>query len=170
LNKSSNSTEGGDLITAGEYEDFELTLEWKIAKCGNSGILFNVKEADNFNSVWETGPEMQVLDNTCHPDARIEKHRAGDLYDLMESKFVATNGAGEWNRARLIANKGHYEFWLNGYRVVEFEMQTKAWDELVSKSKFKSMPDFGKASKGHLALQDHGDQVWYRNIKIREIK
>jgi cytochrome c len=113
---------------------------------------------------------MQVLDNICHPDGRIEKHRAGDLYDLIESRFVAVNPAGEWNQARLIANKGKYEFWLNGYKVVDFEMHNDAWKELIAKSKFKDMPDFGKAKKGRIALQDHGDQVWYRNIKIRELK
>ncbi len=171
LNKPANAPnnlEGGDLVTAAEYENYELSLEWKIEKCGNSGVIFNV--TDEKNSVWETGPEMQVLDNTCHPDARIEKHRAGDLYDLIESQFVAVNPAGEWNSARLISNKGNYEFWLNGYRVVSFEMHTPEWDELVSKSKFKDMPAFGKAKKGRIALQDHGNQVWYRNIKIKELK
>jgi cytochrome c len=171
LNKPANAPndlEGGDLVTVDEYENFELSLDWKIEKCGNSGIIFNV--TDEKNNVWETGPEMQVLDNTCHPDARIEKHRAGDLYDLIESQFVAVNPAGEWNSVRLISNKGKYEFWLNGYRVVSFEMHTSEWDELVSKSKFKDMPAFGKAKKGHIALQDHGNQVWFRNIKIRELK
>jgi cytochrome c len=163
-----NNLEGGDLITTEEYENFELTLEWRIEKCGNSGIFFNVNETGN--AVWESAPEMQVLDNLCHPDARIEKHRAGDLYDLIESEFVAVNPAGEWNRVRLVADKGKYEFWLNGYRVVSFEMHTKEWDEMVSKSKFKDMAGFGKGTKGHLALQDHGNQVWFRNIKIREVK
>jgi cytochrome c len=161
---------GGDLITKDEFENYELSLEWKIQKCGNSGVIFNVVESDKYDYVWQTGPEMQVLDNICHPDGRIEKHRAGDLYDLIETKFVAVNPAGEWNLAKIVSNKGKYEFWLNGYKLVEFEMHTDEWNKLVASSKFKDMPDFGKASKGHLALQDHGDQVWYRNIKIRDLK
>ncbi|RAV98138.1 family 16 glycoside hydrolase [Pseudochryseolinea flava] len=165
-----NNLEGGDIITVDEYENYELALEWKIEKCGNSGIIFNVVEANEYNAVWQTGPEMQILDNLCHPDARIEKHRAGDLYDLIESNFVAVNPVGEWNRIRLIANRGKYEFWLNGHRVVSFEMNTQAWNDLVSKSKFKDMPGFGKSRKGHIALQDHGNQVWFRNVKIKVIK
>jgi cytochrome c len=161
---------GGDIVTADEYENYEFSIDWKIAKCGNSGVIFNVVEDAKYDYVWQTGPEMQVLDNTCHPDARIEKHRAGDLYDLIESKFVAVNPAGEWNSARIISNKGKYEFWLNGYKVVEFTMHDAQWDDMVKKSKFKDMPDFGKANKGRIALQDHGDQVSFRNIKIREIK
>ncbi|HEY0655420.1 MAG TPA: family 16 glycoside hydrolase [Chryseosolibacter sp.] len=161
---------GGDIVTADEYENYEFSIEWKVAKCGNSGIIFNAVEDPKYDYVWQTGPEMQVLDNTCHPDARIEKHRAGDLYDLIESKFVAVNPAGEWNQARIISNKGKYEFWLNGYKIVEFTMHDSQWDEMVKKSKFKDMPDFGKATKGRIALQDHGDQVSFRNIKIREIK
>ncbi|HYC85467.1 MAG TPA: DUF1080 domain-containing protein, partial [Chryseosolibacter sp.] len=106
----------------------------------------------------------------CHPDGRIEKHRAGDLYDLIATRFVAVNPAGEWNQARIIANKGKYEFWLNGYQLVSFDMTSENWKELVKNSKFVDMPDFGKSTKGRIALQDHGDQVWYRNIKIRELK
>ena len=170
-NKKNWQTEGGgDLITNDEYENYELSLEWKIQKCGNSGVIFNVVESDKYDYVWQTGPEMQVLDNICHPDGRIEKHRAGDLYDLIETKFVAVNPAGEWNLAKIVSNKGKYEFWLNGYKLVEFEMHTDEWNKLVAGSKFKDMPDFGKAAKGHIALQDHGDQVWYRSIKIRELK
>jgi cytochrome c len=161
---------GGDIVTNEEFEDYELSLEWKIQKCGNSGIIFNVIEDAKYDYVWQTGPELQVLDNTCHPDGRIEKHRAGDLYDLIQTKFVAANPAGEWNQARLVSNQGKYELWLNGYKLVEFQMHTDEWNKLIAGSKFKDMPDFGKAKKGHIALQDHGDQVWYRNIKIREIK
>lgn len=161
---------GGDIITNDEFENFELSLEWKIQPCGNSGIMFNVVESDQYDYVWNTGPEMQVLDNPCHPDGRFEKHRAGDLYDMIETKFVTVNGPGQWNQVRLISNKGQVEFWLNGYRVVSFAINTPEWDTLIKNSKFKDMKGFGKAPKGHLSVQDHGDMVWFRNIRIKELK
>jgi cytochrome c len=158
---------GGDLITNEEYENFELSLEWKIDSCGNSGIIFNVVEEDKYSQVWETGPELQVLDNACHPDAKIIKHRAGDLYDLISCSTETVKPAGEWNEVRIVSLDSAYEFHLNGTKVVSFKMHTPEWDEMVSKSKFKDMPAFGKSTKGHIALQDHGDRVWFRNIKIR---
>jgi len=161
---------GGDIVTADEYENYELSLEWKIQPCGNSGIIFNVQEGDEYDYVWKTGPEMQVLDNACHADAKIIKHRAGDLYDLISVKTETVKPAGEWNHAKLVANKGKYEFWLNGVQTVEFTIGTPEWDALIAGSKFKDMPAFGKFKKGRLSLQDHGDQVWFRNIKIREIR
>ncbi|MEO5977441.1 MAG: DUF1080 domain-containing protein [Chryseolinea sp.] len=160
----------GDLITDKEYENYELSIEWKISACGNSGVIFNVVEDKKYDATYNTGPEMQVLDNTCHPDAKIIKHRAGDLYDLISSSKETVKPAGEWNVAKLVSNHGKTEFWLNGTNVVNFTMHDANWDKLVAGSKFKSMPDFGKATKGHIALQDHGDQVWYRSIKIKELK
>lgn len=160
---------GGDIVTNGEYENFELTLQWKIEKCGNSGIMFNSIESDKYTYPFLTGPEMQVLDNECHPDAKIIKHRAGDLYDLISCKKETVKPAGEWNEARIVSNKAHYEFYLNGEKVVEFTMHNAEWDAMVKASKFKNMPDFGKSSKGHLVLQDHGNGVWYRNIKIKTL-
>jgi len=160
----------GDLITEKEYQDYELSLEWKIDACGNSGIIFNVVEDTKYKATYLTGPEMQVLDNTCHPDAKIIKHRAGDLYDLISSSKETVKPAGEWNHAQIISKNGKMEFWLNGTKAVEFIMHTPQWDEMVANSKFKTMPDFGKALKGHIALQDHGDQVWFGNIKIKELK
>ena len=170
LDNTAPREERGDIITHDEYENYELSLEWKIDSCGNSGVMFNVVEDPKYRTPWLTGPEMQVLDNVCHPDAKIEKHRAGDLYDLIKCKQETVKPAREWNHAKIVSNKAKYEFWLNGTKVVEFTMHTPEWDAMVAASKFKSMPDFGKATKGHIALQDHGDKVWFRNIKIREIK
>jgi cytochrome c len=161
---------GGDLVTVGEYENFELSLEWKIQACGNSGVMFNVQEGASNTTPWQTGPEMQVLDNECHPDAKIIKHRAGDLYDLISSSTETVKPAGEWNVAKMVTKNGHYEFWLNGTKAVEFDMHTPEWDQLVAGSKFKNMAEFGKFKKGRISLQDHGDQVWFRSIKIKELK
>lgn len=162
--------EAGDIVTIDEYENYELSIDWKIQACGNSGVIFNVQEGSAYTASYQTGPEMQVLDNACHPDAKIIKHRAGDLYDLISVKTETVKPANEWNQARLIANKGHYTFWLNGVKTVEFDMGTPQWNEMVAGSKFKNMPDFGKFTKGRIDLQDHGNMVSFRNIKIKELK
>lgn len=159
--------DGGDIVTADEYENFEFNIEWKIAPCGNSGIIYNVVESKDHDYVWQTGPEMQVLDNACHPDAIFVTHKAGDLYDMIECRYTAVKPAGEWNKVRIIKKNGQVEHWLNGVRVVEFNMNGDAWKAMIAKSKFKDMKGFGMATKGRIALQDHGDKVWYRNIKIK---
>ena len=162
--------DGGDLVTDKEFEDYELRLEWKISPCGNSGVMFNVIEAGQYEYPWQTGPEMQIIDNTCHPDARFESHRAGCLYDLVSVKYETVKPAGEWNKVRIHIRNGKSQFWLNGRQVVEFEMFNGQWERMIQNSKFKDMPDFGKARKGRICLQDHNDAVvWFRNIKIREI-
>lgn len=160
----------GNLVTDQEFENFELSIDWNISACGNSGILFNVIEDAKYGEPYLTGPEMQVLDNTCHPDAKIIKHQAGELYDLIASQKVSVKPAGEWNVARIISNKGHLEFWLNNVKQVETSMFTPEWDAMIATSKFKTMPGFGKSRRGRLCLQEHGNKVSYRNIKIREIK
>lgn len=163
------AADGGDIITDKAYQNFEFVYDWKIGNCGNSGVMFNVVESDKYDYVWQTGPEMQVLDNSCHPDAKYVTHRAGDLYDMIECKLLVVKPAGEWNQARIKSNKGKVEFWLNGINVVNFTMHDDNWKKMVANSKFKDMPDFGLADKGHLSLQDHGDKVWFRNLKIRAL-
>ncbi|MEO5906232.1 MAG: family 16 glycoside hydrolase, partial [Saprospiraceae bacterium] len=161
--------DGGDILTNDEFENFEFNIEWKISPCGNSGIIYNVVEAEGYDYVWHSGPEMQVLDNVCHPDSRYVSHKAGDLYDLIESKYPTAKPAGEWNKVRIIKNKGKVEHWLNGVKVVEYDMNSPKWTELIGKSKFKDMKGFGLAPKGKISLQDHGDKVWYKNIKIKTL-
>ncbi len=162
--------ERGDIVTDDEFENFEFELEWKIQACGNSGIMYFVQEGEGYDHPWLTGPEMQVLDNACHPDAKIETHRAGDLYDLIKCKYETVMPANQWNKVRLVCDNGRLEHWLNGRKLVETTMWDDNWKEMIANSKFKDMPDFGKFQKGRICLQDHSDKVWYRNIKIRELK
>ncbi len=170
LHFNASEKEGrGDLATDEEFENFELELEWKIDSCGNSGIMFNVVESPEYQYPFLTGPEMQVLDNACHPDSKITKHRAGDLYDLIACNREAVKPAGEWNQVRIISKNGQVAFWLNGENVVNFTIGSPEWDSLVANSKFKEWPAFGKARKGRIVLQDHGDKVWYRNIRIKKL-
>ena len=160
---------GGDIVTNDEYENFELSLEWKISECGNSGIFFNIVEAPEYPFPWLTGPEMQVLDNSCHPDAKFETHRAGCLYDLIEVAEENVKPAGEWNAISILSQEGDVTFTFNGVEVVQFTMHNEGWQEMIANSKFKDMPAFGQAKKGRIGLQDHTDPVWYRNVKIRTL-
>lgn len=161
--------EGGDIVTDEEYENFELTLDWKISDCGNSGIFWNIVESKQYKYPWMTGPEMQILDNKCHPDAKIDTHRAGDLYDMIETSEMTVKPAGEWNNIKVRSASGTMTFWQNDVQVVQFTMHDESWDKMVSESKFKDIESFGKAKKGRIGLQDHGDKVWFRNIKITHL-
>lgn len=162
----------GDLITKEQYDDFELSIDWKISEGGNSGIFYHVSEDSAYAKTYSSGPEMQVLDDERHPDAKkgVNGNRqAGSLYDLLPLTTPAVKPAGEWNTARLVVKDGKVEHWLNDKKVVEYELWTPAWDSMIQQSKFASMPGFGSEKKGHIALQDHGDRVWFKNIKIRPL-
>jgi hypothetical protein len=161
--------DGGDIVTDEVFENFHLKLEWKISAGGNSGIMFYVQEDAKYDYTFRTGPEMQVLDNDGHADAKIIKHRAGDLYDLISCSKETVKAVGEWNLAEIIVNKGKLELRLNGETVVSTIYGDDAWRNMIAGSKFKTMPDFGKATSGKIALQDHGNTVWYRNIRIKKL-
>lgn len=165
--------ESENLITEEEYTNFELSLDWKISEGGNSGIMWAVQEGDEFDQPYLTGPEIQVLDNQKHPDAKNGPVRqAGALYDMVEPSQDITKPAGEWNttiiRINHEENKGTVT--LNGTQVTEFPVHGEEWDKMVENSKFADWEHFGKSRSGHIALQDHDDKVWYRNIKIRELE
>lgn len=164
---------GGDLVTDKEYTNFELEVEWKIAEGGNSGIIYRVHEDPQYKATYQTGPEMQVLDNERHPDAkqgRDGNRTAGALYDLQKPITPnAAKPAGEWNKARLVVNNGRAEHYLNGKKIADYPISGPEWEAMVAESKFKGWEGFGKYTTGHIALQDHGDKVWYRNIRIREL-
>ena len=157
----------GDLLTVEEFGDFELSLDWKIEKGGNSGIFFHViKEGDE---AWWSGPEIQVLDNAVHRDGKDPLTSAGSNYAVHPPTKDVTKPIGEWNTVRLVVKGPHIEHWLNGVKIVEYEMWSADWDARVKASKFGKIPLYGKARRGHIALQDHGDPVWFRNIKVRPL-
>jgi hypothetical protein len=158
--------DGGDLVTADEFGDFELSLEWKIGKGGNSGILYRVDMEEP--TTFETGPEYQLLDNKNAQESAL--HLAGALYDLVPPSKDRTRPFGEWNEARIVVRGWRVEHWLNGEKIVDFNLASPEARELIARSKFRSMPKFATLPRGHIALQDHGDPVSFRNIKIRELK
>ena len=158
---------GGDIITNEQFDSFELELEWRISAGGNSGIFYRVDEQRGWP--WETGPEMQVLDNGEHADGQNAKTSAGSNYALHAPLRDVTQPVGLFNQARVRIADDHVEHWLNGVKVVEYQLGTPQWEALVAGSKFAAWPDYGRVKKGYIVLQDHGDKVWFRNIRIRPL-
>lgn len=155
----------GDIITREQFRNFDLRLEWKVAPGGNSGIFYRATEEGNY--IWQSASEMQVLDDERHADGKSELTSAGSNFALYAVPRGISRPAGEWNTVRLLVDGSHVEHWLNGVKVVEYELGSAEWEARVRASKFASMPLYGRAQQGHIGLQDHGDRVEFRNIRIR---
>ena len=165
--KTISGSKGVDIISTDIYKDFELELEWKLQSGGNSGIFYFATEEGNF--IWQSAPEMQVLDNTAHPDRMRKVTSAGALYDLIAPKNEVVKPLGQFNQVKIISKDNHIEHWLNGQKLLEYEYGSEEMKALIGQSKFKDMPYFAKASSGRVGLQgDHGE-VWYKNIRIRKL-
>lgn len=163
---------GGDLMTVDSFADFELSFEWKVTPGANSGVKYNVSEAMSLAQPTHSalGFEYQVLDDDRHEDAKLPSHRAGALYDLIApGDRKQLRPVGEWNSARILVRGNHGEHWLNGVKVVEFELGSAHLDSLLAASKYKVIPGFGTKRTGHIVLQDHGDEVYFRDIKVRPL-
>lgn len=158
----------GDIVTVDQFGDFELELEWKVEPGGNSGIFYRATEAAE--RIYESAPEMQVLDDARHIDGKNPLTSAGAAYGLYAPPRGVVKAAGEWNAARVVARGAHVEHWLNGQKVADYELGGADWSAKVQASKFKDWPGYGKATRGHIGLQDHGDPVYFRNIRIRELQ
>ena len=163
----SRETGGVDLVTTEMYGDFELRLEWKLNKAGNSGIFFHV--TDEGEQAWHSGPEFQILDNGGHKDGANPLTSAGANYAVHPPVRDVTKPLGEWNSIRLIVRGTHVEHWMNDVKLLEYELWSPDWAARVKASKFAKMPHYGRAKRGHLVLQDHGDLVWYRNVKVKTL-
>ena len=166
---------GGDIIFDEQFKDFELTLEWKVSEGGNSGIFYLAQEIEG-EPIYSSAPEMQILDNDKHPDARLGKdgnRQTGSLYDLIPAKPQNAKPVGEWNQVSILVYRGTVVHNQNGENVVEYHLWTDQWKEMVKNSKFKDWENFlnagGEEKQGFIGLQDHGDDVWFRNIKIKKM-
>ena len=161
----------GDIIYAtSKFKNFELSIDWKTSKMGNSGIFFNVREVPG-KAIYYAAPEVQILDNVDATDNKIDSHLAGSLYDMIAADPKTVKPAGEWNTIVISVKDGKVIHTQNGVKVVEYTLWTPEWDKLVANSKFKTFPGFteGIAREGFVGLQDHGYDIWFRNIKLREL-
>jgi hypothetical protein len=163
---------GGDIITKRKFSNFELELEWKVSEGGNSGVFYLAQEIEG-EPIWKSAPEMQILDNERHLDAKLGvdgNRQSSSLYDLIPAVPQNAKPAGEWNQVKVIVYKGTVVHWMNGQNVLEYHLWTDDWKNKVLNSKFKDYEWFlNTAEEGHIGLQDHGDDVWFRNIRIKEL-
>ncbi len=159
---------GGDLMTVEQYGDFEMRFDWKVTQGGNSGVIYRIATTEPYP--WHTGPEYQVLHNAGHADGKNPITSAGSNYAVNPPPKDLTKPVGEWNEGRVIARGNHVEHWLNGVKVVDYEIGSPDWEARVKASKFGKIPPYGRTTRGYIALQDHGDVVSFRNIKIRPLQ
>jgi hypothetical protein len=159
---------GGDIVTDRAFTDFELSVEWLLDEGGNSGIFYRAALGEEW--MYHSAPEMQVLDDERHADGQSPLTSAGSNYGLDPAPRGVVRPVGEWNVARVVVRGAHVEHWLNGTKIVEYELGSPEWEEKVANSKFAQWPAYGRAATGHIGLQDHGDPVWYRNLKIRALR
>jgi len=169
--KPGEGSNGDILYGARKFKNFELTVDWKTSKMGNSGIFFNIREVPG-KPIYYAAPEVQVLDNVDATDNKVPSHLAGSLYDMLPADPKTVKPTGEWNTIVISVKDGKVTHTQNGVKVVEYTMWTPEWDKLIAGSKFKDFPGFteGISKEGYIGLQDHGYTIWFRNIKIRELK
>lgn len=169
LTKADGKMSGTDLVTAENYGTFELKLDWKVQRGGNSGVLYLARNVPPATQLYESGLEMQILDDAGHSDGKIPSHRAGSLYDITVPPAGVSRPAGSWNHARLLVEPGRIRQWLNGKLTADVSYGDAAWRKRVAASKFARMSLFGTFPSGVIGLQDHGEPVAFRNVKIRRI-
>lgn len=158
-----------DIVTKGTFDNFELSLEWKIAKRGNSGIFFNVRESADLAAVYHTGPEYQLVDDEGYGSQLEDWQMTGGNYAMHPPKIQAYKPQGSYNHSRLIVEDGKVQHWLNDRQVVRYELWTPEWEALKDAGKWKDYPEYGMYKSGHIALQDHGNEISFRNIKLRRL-
>ena len=161
---------GGDIVTDSEYENFEFSWDWKIDKGGNSGVMYHVVESPRYKAPWETGPEYQMIDDDGYVDKLEDWQKTGVDYAMnLTNDRKKVMPVGDWNSSKILYNEGHVEHWLNGEMIVEFQAGDEKWLKNKIEGKWKDYPDYGSVKKGRIALQDHGQKAFFKNIKIKEL-
>lgn len=161
--------DGGDIVTKSKYENFDLKMEWKISIKGNSGIFILANETEADKKIYTRAPEIQILDDERHPDNKLASHRSGSLYDMIAAPATSQKPAGEWNKVRILFANRHLKVWQNGVVAVDVKLGSDEWKKILSQSKFKNWKGFGEATTGHIGIQEHGDDVSFRNLKIKKL-
>jgi hypothetical protein len=165
--KSEGITKRADLVTANKYENYELQIDWKISPKMNSGIIYMVTEGNGAS--YESGPEYQLIDDIGYPGKLSDKQLSGANYDMNAPTAKASKAAGEFNHSKIVINKGHVEHWLNGTKVVDYQLWSSEWEQTKANSKWKDVKPYGMSKSGHIALQDHGGGIAFKNIKIKHL-